>query len=612
MGIYMCGIIFYHSELNRCNCEKFSRALLSLKHRGPDNDGLWFSESKNLAIGHTRLEINGSSDASQPMHSSDGSIVIAVNGEIYNNRTDIEKQGITFTTESDSEFLLHQFMLKGPAGLAELDGEFAFVVHDKKAGCSYLGRDRFGIKPLFYSFSNGQLLAASEIKALLEYGVEAKWNKNYLSGTEYFIHDALETFVEGVYAIPPGHILKVSNRGVECLPYITKSPLNPSLFEAQPISFSSACTEFEDLLFNAIDKRLIKKCSNHTYLSSGIDSSAVTAMAARLSGSIHSYSIGFENQIFDESKLASQFAREIGVTHETITVTDQILADNFCSAVVHSEMPIPNINVAAKFHLSKVLSQAGHKTVLTGEGADESLLGYGFFRQDLTQSYVDVEKFPSSWQPHLLQVQNKLGLMPTQAVHATPNGLLLTSLRNNEHLIRSSFASFSKFERTVTEHPIELSQKLHYQSVFQTYNLGALADRTEMAHGIEGRPPFLDNKLVEFVHSLPLSYKFDGQVDKRLLRQVAGKFMPQNYTQIEKKAFISAPASLKSRGPLASLFQTQFLDLNYLPDFYNKDKVRSLYLQALTISPDKQASLDPVFMHLSSLMVLQERFGLTL
>ena len=133
-----------------------------------------------------------------------------------------------------------------------------------------------------------------------------------------------------------------------------------------------------------------------------------------------------------------------------------------------------------------------------------------------------------------------------------------------------------------------------------------------MAHGIEGRPPFLDNKLVEFVHALPLNYKFEGQTDKRILRAVAGKYMPQSYAQIAKKPFISAPASLRAEGPLAGLFASYFMDLKHLPEFYNKEKVRNLYLQALTLAPAKQAALDPVFMHLCSLMVLQERFALSL
>ncbi|MFT6985026.1 MAG: asparagine synthase (glutamine-hydrolyzing) [Psychromonas sp.] len=607
----MCAIVFYHSNQLPCDTGKFAQALTSLSHRGPDHSGLWYGDDGKLAIGHNRLEINGGSCATQPMHSSDGELVIAVNGEIYNKRAEIEKQGATFTSESDSEYLLHQFKLKGLTGLSELDGEFAFVIYDKSSKTAYLGRDRFGIKPLFYSQHNGALVAASEIKALLAYGIPAKWNKNYLAGSEYFVQHANETFVEGVYAIAPGNILKISEKGVESLPYITESPLDPSLFESRPIAFNQACDEFESLFVGAIEKRLLKSSSNQTYLSSGIDSSAITAIAARLSGSLHAYSIGFADTAFDESKQAQKFAKEIGVSHDIVEVTDTILANNFAHAVIHSEMPVPNINIAAKYHLSKQLSQAEHKTVLTGEGADESLLGYGFFRQDLTKPYRDLQQFPSSWQPHLSAVQKHLGFLPAQAVHASPNGLLLNSLRNSEHLTATSFSSFARFDSSVTADPIARSQKLHYQSVFQSYNLGALADRTEMAHGIEGRPPFLDNALVEFIHSLPLSYKFDEQIDKRILRAVAGKYMPHSYAQIAKKPFISAPASLRSQGPLAALFQHYFLELTYLPDFYNKEKVRKLYLEALTLDANKQASLDPVFIHLSSLMILQKRFGLS-
>lgn len=608
----MCAIVFYHSNHLPCDPEKFSQALTSLKHRGPDSQGIWYSENNKLAIAHARLQINGDQHATQPMHSADGDLVIAVNGEIYNKRAELEQQGVKFASESDSEYLLHQFKLKGLAGLSELDGEFAFVIYDKSSNTAYLGRDRCGIKPLFYTVHNGALLAASEIKALLAYGIAARWNKNYLAGSEYFIEHAQQTFVQGVYALAPGCVLKISEKGVESLPYITQSPLDPALFEPRPIAFEQACTEFETLFVNAIEKRLIKKHSNQTYLSSGIDSSAITAIAARLSGSVNAYSIGFTDSAFDESKLAEKFAKETGVSHHIVEVSDTLLAGNFANAVIHSEMPVPNINVAAKYYLSKVLSQDGHKTVLTGEGADESLLGYRFFRQDLTQPYAHIGKFPPSWHAHLSAVQQQLGFLPAQAVHSTANGLLLSSLRNNAHAFVSSTGAFSQFELGLSAEPIARSQKLHYHSVFQSYNLGALADRTEMAHCIEGRPPFLDNALLDFIHSLPLNYKFDGQRDKCILRAVAANYMPRSYTQREKKPFISAPASLRCQGPLAELFQYYFMELTYLPDFYNKEKVRNLYLAALTLDANKQAALDPVFMHLCSLMVLQQRFTLSL
>lgn len=604
----MCAILFYHSLTKACDPHKFEQALDSLLHRGPDGKGIWFADNQKTALGHARLAINGDYAAAQPMHSD--TYVIAVNGELYNQRAKIEKQGITFNSESDSEYLLHHFQLKGVAGLTDLDGEFAFAIYDKETDTAYLGRDRHGIKPLFYCFYHGQLIAASEIKALLKYGVEAKWNKAYLAGAEFFVQDAAQTFVEGVVSVPAGHILKISEKGIESFPYVDKSPLEPALFKEINLSFNQACSQFEELLVKAVDKRLVSHLSNQAYLSGGIDSSIISAIANGLTANLHAYTIAFTDSAFDESKLASEFAGKLGISHDIVEVNDTVLADNFYNAVRHCEMVVPNINVAAKFYLSKILKQSGCKTVLTGEGADESLLGYGFFRQDLTAPYTDIIRLPVPWHQHLTDVKKQLGFLPAQIVHTTPVGLLLSGLRNKK--FSDVLHSFPDTQTDISVGFIADSQKLHYHSVFQTYNLGALADRTEMAHGIEGRPPFLDNELTAFVHSLPLSYKFDGIVDKRILREVATKFLPTRYAQMPKKPFISAPASLKKEGALALLFQSYFLNLKYLPEFYNKQKVGDLYLQALAVDPGKQASLDPALMHLCCVMILQQSFFLTM
>ncbi len=606
----MCGILFYSSLETPYNQEAFFQSLSEIQHRGSDGSGYWFSDQSFTAIGHNRLAINGGADANQPMLSADGRLVIAVNGELYNSRLGLESLGACFKTQSDSEFLLHQFQHKGCAGFDELDGEFAFAIWDESNKTAYLGRDRHGIKPLFYCKYQGGIIAASEVKALLAYGVPAKWNKRYLAGSEYFIQNARETFVEGVYAVPPGSFLKITSMGVDTVSYVQQSPFDPSAFTPSTLSFDHACEQFESLLLQAIEKRLISGGSNQAYLSSGIDSSIITAITAGLSDSVNAYSIGFDDNSFDESKQAQAFAAELGVAHEIVQVSDHILADHFQSAVLHCEMPVPNINVAAKYYLSSVLSDAGHKTVLTGEGADESLLGYGFFRQDLTEPYSDIGLFPEPWKKHLQNVKQSLGFLPAQAVHSTPIGLMLSQLRQAEYALEPSLSTF-EMQAPSSIDGIEGSQKLHYQSVFQSYNLGALADRTEMAHGIEGRPPFLDNALVAFVHSLPTEYKFDGAIDKKILRHMAGKYMPSSYAKIEKKPFISAPSSLRKTGPLADLFQDLFMGLEHLPYFYNKEKVRGLYLDALNLDPSKQASLDPIFMHLASLMVLQKEFGLT-
>ncbi|PHS05744.1 MAG: asparagine synthase (glutamine-hydrolyzing) [Kordia sp.] len=612
----MCGILFYHSLNKQVDHLRFTKALNTLKHRGPDGQGVWISPNGNVGLGHTRLQINGGELGAQPLFSkgtsgNDKNWVAVVNGEIYNSREALLKKGVQFTTQSDSEILLQQFIHEGIEGLNTLSGEFVFSLWNEETKTAYIGRDRHGIKPIYYIVHDQQLIAASEIKALLEYGVPRRWNQDYLANSAYFVQDANETFVDGVFALPPGYCLKINQKGIEQISYISKSPLKPFEYKTIDISFTEACSQFNTLLREAIHKRLDTNNTTSCYLSSGIDSSIITAIAAQKCDGLTAYSIAFEEAQLDESTIARAFSHKIGVEHHTVQVNDQILADNFIDAVYHSEMAVPNINIAAKYHLSKVLKAQNKKVVLTGEGADESLLGYGFFRQDLTAPYRNFQQIPDRLKPSLSTVFNHLGFAPAQILHAAGQGNLLHSLRQQP--INGSATRYTNLmhQLDVQSTPIKLAQELHYKSVFQTYNLGALADRTEMANSVEGRPPFLDNDLVAFIHSLPENYKFHEGTDKLILREVAKKYMPTNHATIQKKPFIAAASSLKSKGPLADLFKSYLLEGTFLPSVYSKTKVQELYQQVLQLPVHKQSSFDPVFVHLTSLMILQERFSLS-
>jgi len=609
----MCGILFYHSLNKQVDHLRFTKALDILKHRGPDGQGVWISPNGSVGLGHTRLQINGGELGRQPLFSrgtsdNDKNWVAVVNGEIYNSREALLRKGAQFTTQSDSEILLQQFIHEGIEGLNLLSGEFVFSLWNEKTKTAYIGRDRHGIKPIYYTVYDQQLIAASEIKALLEYGAPRRWNQDYLANSAYFVQDANETFIEGVFALPPGHCLKVNQKGVELMSYISKSPLKPFEYNTLDISLTEACSQFDTLLCEAIHKRLDTNNVTSCYLSSGIDSSIITAIAAQKSDELTAYSIAFEEAELDESRMAKAFAHKIGVEHHMVQVNDQILADNFVDAIYHSEMAVPNINIAAKYHLSKVLNSQNKKVVLTGEGADESLLGYGFFRQDITAPYRNIQQIPERFKTSLSPVFNHLGFAPAQIVHATGIGDLLHRLRQEPNGIR--FTNLIH-QLDVQSTPVKLAQALHYKSVFQTYNLGALADRTEMANSIEGRPPFLDNDLVAFIHGLPQNFKFNKGTDKFILREVAKKYMPVTHTTIKKKPFIAAASSLKSKGPLAELFKSYLLEGTYLPSVYSKTKVQNLYQQVLQLPANQQSSYDPVFVNLTSLMILQERFSLT-
>ncbi|GAA3934169.1 asparagine synthase (glutamine-hydrolyzing) [Litoribacillus peritrichatus] len=604
----MCGLLFYYSRYDSVDVARFKDALGYLNHRGPDERGLWMSAGLKVALGHCRLSINGGQSGRQPMVTADNQWVSVINGELYNDRSSLLKEGAQFQTKSDSEYLVQSLMHCGERAFQLLDGEFAFAVWHSASETAYLGRDRHGIKPLYFARINGKIIAASEVKALLACGVPSRWNLEYLQSVESFVADTTQTLVKGVFSVPPGVVLKVVNDEVKQITYVDTSPLIPASYRLSDLSFDDAADQFESLFIRAIKKRLLTGGVNACYLSSGIDSSMIAAVTKQYSQKLKTYSIGFEDPMFDESSQASEFASCLDIEHEIVSVSEKTLADCFEASVYHCEMPVPNFNVSAKFFLSKVLSARGHKVALTGEGADESLLGYGFFMQDITSPYLGEAEDGHGF-GRLSYLHKRLGYVPAQMAHALPQAEALYNLRNRKY---SLINEYSAINREKDSPLICTSQELHYKTVFQTYNLSALADRTEMANAIEGRPSFLDNELVDFIHSLPLEYKFHLRKNKRILRHVAKKYMPESYTYVKKKPFITAPVSFKKTGPLADLFESYILGGNDLPSLYSSSKVRKLFLQLKGQNESVRSRFDPVFVHLVSLMILQKKFNLSL
>jgi asparagine synthase (glutamine-hydrolysing) len=607
----MCGIVLVHSFNQAVDARGFQRALNSIQHRGPDDSGQFFADSAYLALGHTRLAINGGEQAQQPLKSANGRWHATVNGEIYNSRDQFPSRTFTYRTQSDSEILLNAFIADRADGLAQLDGEFAFALWHSETNTSYLGRDPHGIKPLYYTIYDGQLIAASEIKALLQYGVPSRWNLDYLVHSEYFVQDAQQTIVDNIFALPPGYLLEFSADGIKITPYASPSPLKPTDYAISAIDFEQAKIALTELLHLAVSKRLSKEHKTACYLSAGVDSTLITALAAQ-QAPVSAFTLAFEQKVLDESAQAQHFARAMNIDHHIIAVTDADLAQHFPDALYHSEMAVPNMNIAAKFMLSRSVRNAGFKIALTGEGADESLLGYGFFRQDLMAPYSQ-----SNWNAYLEPIQKRLGFIPAQIVHAAQHHTIYNDLRSGESFPHNAnrlmdIAGPVRYQALGTEDElIRMSQNIHYRSSFQTYNLGALGDRTEMAHGIEGRPPFLDKSLVNFIHSLPSHYKFRDGVDKYILREVSKDLLPTSaYTQQPKKPLLTAPTSLRAQGPLAELFQYYLLDANTHIPIYSQNRIREFYRSSLLLTPVQQMQLDPVFVHLCSLSILQERLGL--
>ena len=308
------------------------------------------------------------------------------NGEFYQYegiQRELESRGHRLRTRSDSEIALHLYEELGPQCLHQLRGEFAFVIWDEKEQTLFAARDRFGIKPLFYSWHNNTLHIASEVKALFAAGVPARWDQESVYQSFTFGGHQMRTLYDGVQQVPPGHYLIATDKHVQITRYWDFN--YPVASDAAPKrSDADYAAEFRHELEEAVRIRLRADVPVGVYLSGGLDSCAVLGLAARHHPDpIRAFTLTFDDVAYDEGPIAREMAALAGAEFNTIPINQQHLAENFGAAILQAESFCVNAHGVAKFLLSKAVREAGYKVVITGEGSDEILGGYAHFRRDM-------------------------------------------------------------------------------------------------------------------------------------------------------------------------------------------------------------------------------------
>ncbi|MEM6568780.1 MAG: asparagine synthase (glutamine-hydrolyzing), partial [Planctomycetota bacterium] len=359
------------------------QAVDALAHRGPDGRGAWVSADGRVALGHTRLAILDVAGGAQPLENEDGTIHAVVNGELYDHDrllTELRARGHRPRTESDSEVLLHLYEERGLGCLDDLRGQFAFALHDTRTDTLVAGRDRFGMKPLFWSSEGGRLALASEVRALFALGVDAAWDPSGAFQALHFAQRADQTLYRGVRQLPPGHVL-VHERG-RTLVRTWWTPTYP--WRRPGRAERDARRQQEEVgaeLTESIRLRTRADVPLGAYLSGGVDSSLVLSLARSTSGrDVRAFSIAFDHPDYDESDVASELARSVGAPFERLRVTAEDFAGCFVDAVESGETLAYNGHVPARYLLSRAVRRAGIRVVLGGEGADELFGGYAFAR----------------------------------------------------------------------------------------------------------------------------------------------------------------------------------------------------------------------------------------
>jgi asparagine synthase (glutamine-hydrolysing) len=556
----MCGFAGCWSN---ASAEIVAPLALRLRHRGPDGDGSYASWDRNIAFGHRRLAIVDLGGGDQPMANEDGTVWIGFNGEIYNHqelRRDLERAGHRYRTNSDTETLIHAYEEYGDEFVTRLNGEFSLILYDEKRGAALIARDRLGIRPLFYAAYQGRVYFGSEIKALLEIpGFSPEVNPEafdqYLSLRYSSGEDSMLT---GVRRLPPGTTLRLDVPGA-----------TPKVFwrlptMQRPIALQDAADQLDKLLSESVRLRLMSDVPLGMYLSGGVDSAVILALMAREQGQpVRTFSIGFGLPL-DETEIAAGLARQFGASHTEIRLPSNAY-EALPDVVAGLDEPLGDIITLPTFFLSRAAAQHV-KVILTGEGADEifgsyvhqyALTRYSQYRRWCPRPLrslapIVVDRMPMGVMNRLFPYPESLGEAGRRRVSTflrqAETGrayLSLVELFNREQkteLLSPTWQAQATWESAYDSSAWPASQYL--ESVIDVdcrywlpdYTLFK-QDRLTMANSIEGRVPFLDHRLVEFVLSVPPSLKMRNGTLKYLLRHVASRYLGQARARTKKAAF---------------------------------------------------------------------------
>ena len=571
--------------------------IAALAHRGPDGEG--FLVDGPIGLGHRRLAIIDLTEAaSQPMLSEDGRYAIVFNGEIYNYleiRRHLETRGIRFRTSSDTEVLLESYRVDGAACLQRLRGMFAFAIWDAADRVLFVARDRVGKKPLFYRLDSDGLAFASETAALLaEGGFEPRADNDALAlYLAYgYVPDPASAF-EGIHKLPPAHYAIFRDGRLEVsrywrLRYGPKSTLGEN----------ESVERLLELLRESVRLRMISDVPVGAFLSGGVDSSTVVALMAEVSsGPVRTFSIGFDQEEFDELRYARLMAERYGTRHEEFVVRADA-ASVIPKLVKHYGEPFADSSAIPMYYLAELTKQ--HVTVaLSGDAGDENFAGYtryvparraefyGRTPQRLRRVLAGVGRslpLPELASSLPARAQRWVEVMQGGPGERYAEGMMCLDSAFRRRLCTPEFLASASDPSThllgayaTTDADDFVDATMHVD--VETYLPGDIlvkVDIATMAHGLEARCPLLDHPLMEFAASLPPQLKLRGEEKKYLLRRAARQLVPDVLLDRPKKGF-SVPLSRWFRGPLRSMIHDVLLSRRAVErGIFARDRVEAL------------------------------------
>jgi asparagine synthase (glutamine-hydrolysing) len=563
----MCGICGIASTSGAPDLEAVARMSAKLEHRGPDDEGLF--NRGPVALAARRLSIIDLDHGHQPIASEDGSVVVVQNGEIYNYRElkrELERRGHRFATECDTEVLVHLYEEHGDGFVERLRGMFAVALWDERERRLLLARDRFGIKPLYYRLADRDLSFASELKAMLEQpgfsrAIDPEAMAAYLAFNS--IPAPLTIFAEA-RKLPPGFLLAWRDGEIELRRYARPAPPAAGRVRSEPAD--ELATELREVLRDSIRAHLVADVPVGVLLSGGVDSGGITALAAAESADpLKTFSIGFEEGGFDETARARLVAERFGTDHHELILRPD--AVELLPKLVESfDEPFGDSSALPTYLVSE-LAAGAVKVALSGEGGDELFGGYYTYVADRLAPRVGrlaalasplIEALPSS--DRRVGFDYKAKRFARAA--ADPDPLLrhlgwkeIFSAERRRALLGEGNSGWDpidlyreRYAETAGAEPLARMQDVDL-GVYLVDDLLVKTDRLSMAHSLELRVPFLDQRVAELALALPTPLKVRGFAKKRLLRQALAPLLPREVVRGRKQGF-SIPLAAWLRGPL--------------------------------------------------------------
>lgn len=607
----MCGI----AGILRLDEQAVSPVILkrmtdAIAHRGPDGEGQWIDG--NVGLGHRRLAILDLSPAGhQPMQSPDGNYIMTYNGEIYNHltiRAELEAKGYKFRSKTDSEVLLHAYAEWGMRCLTRLNGMFAFAIWDTKKKRMVLARDRYGIKPLYYSLQGNILRFGSEQKAITsDQSFKQAVNKKAL--LEYFTFQNIftdQTLIEDIHLLPPGHFMVVDlskERKVRVHQFWDFNFREPD----QKADAEEYREELDRLFKQAVNRQLMTDVELGSYLSGGIDSGAITAIASKSYPYMKTFTCGFDlhsasgiELSYDERARAERMSYHCKTEHYEMVLKAGDMERVLPKLAFHLEEP--RVGQSYPNYYAAQLASKFVKVVLSGAGGDELFGGYPwrYYRAVVNDDFEDyVDKYYAFWQ------------------RLIPNTVIKDVFKPiwgdvEDVWTRDIFRDVFKHHMPKLTRPEDyINHSLYFEAKTFLHGLLVVEDKLSMAHGLESRVPFLDNDLVDFAMQCPVSLKLNNLADvvrvneneagnkttnyfqktkdgKQIVRDTMAKYMPEEIASAEKQGF-SAPDATWFKGESIDFVKEKIMDDKAeIYDYLDKDSTQRLVQKHLDGEENKR------------------------